>query len=793
MRPFVPIGWTRRLLLVGEAPGEDEDENSGRPFTGRAGKLLRELYQLAGYQDIDIALVNSVRCRPRDNATPSMREVRACRSFLLRAIEQTHPEAILGLGNIALAALTNSGNLSVTSHRGRDLEIPGAAAGYAAARVTYHPAAVLHGATHLKTRILEDLRALSEPVKGWPPDTLPAGTFLSVDTEYSPSEQLLTAGLADAQTSTAREADDLGDIRTRLAQVEYLGGHSVAGDVSQLVAADLPVREEWVRGDKLVDSLLLARMVDENDLSYELENQLMSIRPTKPWKARTRKISETDATLWPVDARVERCRLDAWASHLISRHFWPGVAHVPALVQYTHQIASVLERVTLSGAMVDLSTFKLLKDSYDQRVARLTDELTKIAAVAGMEEFSPTNDGHIRELLYNRLSIPVAGRTKKGKARVDKLTLKGFDHPVGDLLAEYSKWEKLASVNGEGLAELLRPCGVLGGVPLAWLPFHINPLGAKTGRRASSSPNSQNWPSSVRGIVRSRWPNGVIGDFDYQKLEVILIAWISGDDRLLHDFTVGDGYFAVARDLLGRDVTKGTPEYRGIKSIVLGVHYNMQTDKMASQLWNGVLDEEGNLVPIRFSADYDAHWEEVDRLRLAYLTRYPRLRVYIQESSATLLQRQQSLSLTGRARHLSLTHGTRTPGFSHLINQAINFPIQSLASDVTGSALIDIEADILREHGLSYLEYLRILLADKKKLLTNPPACDIMLLNLAPISRIINEVHDSLVIDFFPDNLKRDQEIVIENMRAVRSLRALAPGFDLKLGVDFKIAPRWGG
>jgi hypothetical protein len=94
---------------------------------------------------------------------------------------------------------------------------------------------------------------------------------------------------------------------------------------------------------------------------------------------------------------------------------------------------------------------------------------------------------------------------------------------------------------------------------------------------------------------------------------------------------------------------------------------------------------------------------------------------------------------------------------------------------------------------MSYVEYQSLLLEDRRKLLTNPPSRDIMGLELIPMTHIINEVHDSLVLDFHPDYLKRDTEIVVEGMKAVRSLRELAPGFDLKLGVDFKLGPCWGG
>src|SRR5687767_13373974 len=67
MRPFVPRGWTGKLLLILEAPGEDE--KPGRPLTGRAGKLMRRLWHAAGYQDAYVAIANAVRCGPPDNET----------------------------------------------------------------------------------------------------------------------------------------------------------------------------------------------------------------------------------------------------------------------------------------------------------------------------------------------------------------------------------------------------------------------------------------------------------------------------------------------------------------------------------------------------------------------------------------------------------------------------------------------------------------------------------------------------------------------------------------------------
>ncbi len=731
-----------------------------------------------------------------------MRQVRACRPFLLRVLEQTRPLCVVGLGGTALRGLTNSGSANVTRGRGRRLVIPGyAGEAQPATFVTYDPAAILLGQTHLAQRIVDDLTYTSKHLEKWPDDGFPSGQLVALDTEYGPSDPLITLGLSDATTAVALEGPELDKGPSALVPVQYLAGHSVAGDVSKLAERyPAAVKETWARGDDLFDSLLLARMVDENGGkgTYELENLLLStgIR-VEPWKHRTAKYPAHDAAQWPEDERRLRCRLDAWASRSIAQHFFKQQKNRLPLIRYTHRIASVLERMSLAGAFVHMGRFTETKNKYGQEVERLTDDLRKAAAVNGIEDFSPTNDEHLRVLLYEKLGLPVVLRTKKGKAAVDKLTLKNLaeKYPeqaqVANVLAEFSAAEKRFSVNGAGLESLLHPCGLLDGGPVGWLPFHINPLGARTGRRASSNPNSQNWPRAVRGIVRSRWPNGLVGDHDYQKLEVVLIAWVSGDERLLRDFTVGNGYFDVAKGLLGIDVEKDTPQYTAVKSIALGVHYNMQTKRMARTLWNGSIDKEGNLVVVRFSADYRTHEEEVDKLRKAYLQRYPALRAYMRQQEMLLLQNSAVSSYTGRVRHLPLTDGRETPGYGHLLNQAINFPIQSLASDVTGSALMDIEQELLSLHGVSYVDYLNMLLEARRKVLTNPRDRDIIYtLNQ---SLPFNEVHDSIIVDFHPDHAKRDQELVVECMRAVRSLRTLAPGFDLKLGVDTKLGPYWGG
>ena len=93
-----------RIMAVGEAPGEKEDQQ-GRPFVGAAGKLLTELVESIGLTRRDLYITNTVRCRPPGNRDPEPDEVQACSHFLDEQIALMRPDVILVLGRHALSRL----------------------------------------------------------------------------------------------------------------------------------------------------------------------------------------------------------------------------------------------------------------------------------------------------------------------------------------------------------------------------------------------------------------------------------------------------------------------------------------------------------------------------------------------------------------------------------------------------------------------------------------------------------------------------------------------------------------
>ena len=125
------------LLLVGEAPGEQEDIK-GKPFVGRAGKLLDKiLLAINRSREKDVYICNVLKCRPPENRNPLPNEVKECEPYLIHQINLIKPKLIVALGRVAGMTLLNVDN-SLKSMRGVIHDYNGTPL-----IVTYHPAALL--------------------------------------------------------------------------------------------------------------------------------------------------------------------------------------------------------------------------------------------------------------------------------------------------------------------------------------------------------------------------------------------------------------------------------------------------------------------------------------------------------------------------------------------------------------------------------------------------------------------------------------------------------------------------
>ena len=111
-----------KLMFIGEAPGEQEDK-SGRPFVGRAGKLLTKIISnVLNLSREDVYITNIVKCRPPNNRVPTIEEAIKCKPYLLKQIDIINPKILVCLGKTAFMYLMDS-DLPITKVRGRVFEL----------------------------------------------------------------------------------------------------------------------------------------------------------------------------------------------------------------------------------------------------------------------------------------------------------------------------------------------------------------------------------------------------------------------------------------------------------------------------------------------------------------------------------------------------------------------------------------------------------------------------------------------------------------------------------------------
>ena len=140
------------IMIIGEAPGKDEDLE-GKPFIGRAGKLLSEILFSVGLKRDDIFITNTVKCRPPDNRNPNENEVTACSNYLDKQIKFINPKILILLGKVAADRLLKL-DLPMSELRGKTFnhkshDVP--------IIVFYHPAYILRSPSN-KSKAWSDLK-----------------------------------------------------------------------------------------------------------------------------------------------------------------------------------------------------------------------------------------------------------------------------------------------------------------------------------------------------------------------------------------------------------------------------------------------------------------------------------------------------------------------------------------------------------------------------------------------------------------------------------------------------------
>lgn len=144
------------IMFIGEGPGADEDIQ-GKPFVGKAGKLMNMAFDVVGIKREEVYIANIVKCRPPSNRNPENNEAVACLDYLRNQVILVKPKIIVLLGSVALKNILGK-EYGITGSRGKWIEKKGILY-----LPTWHPAALLRD-ENKKIDFINDLKMVMRKI-----------------------------------------------------------------------------------------------------------------------------------------------------------------------------------------------------------------------------------------------------------------------------------------------------------------------------------------------------------------------------------------------------------------------------------------------------------------------------------------------------------------------------------------------------------------------------------------------------------------------------------------------------
>ena len=328
----------------------------------------------------------------------------------------------------------------------------------------------------------------------------------------------------------------------------------------------------------------------------------------------------------------------------------------------------ILARMEIAGIGVDRSVLERMGEDLRARLSALEERIHEAAG----GPFNVNSTLQLREVLFDRLELPVLKKTPKGAPSTDHSVLEKLreDHDVvADLLA-YRELEKLRGTYVVALLRLVEDDGRVRG--------RFNQMGAATGRLSQEQPNLQNIPirtaegRAIRdAFVAADGHRFVVAD--YSQIELRILAHLSNDPGLVDAFANDlDIHTATAARVGGKAAEEVTAdERRRAKMINFGLLYGMEAYGLAQRL----------------EIERDEAQEHID----AYFAQFPEVRDFMQGIVAEARARGFTTTLLGRRRYLPELSSGNYRDRQMGERMALNAPIQGSAADIIKKAMVELE------------------------------------------------------------------------------------------------------
>lgn len=326
----------------------------------------------------------------------------------------------------------------------------------------------------------------------------------------------------------------------------------------------------------------------------------------------------------------------------------------------------ILAKMEFYGVLIDVEMLKKQSTMLQRKITTLKNKIYEMTG----EEFNIDSTKQLREILFEKLKIPVIKKTPTGAASTaeDVMQELSADYPIPKLILEYRSYSKLKSTYTDKLPLMVNE--KTGRV-------HTNYIqtGTSTGRLASKDPNLQNIPIRTEEGRKIRQafvaPRGhKLIAADYSQVELRIMAHFSQDPGLLTAFEHGfDVHASTAAEVFGIDVAEVTPlQRRSAKAINFGLMYGMSAFGLAKQL--GISRKEAQ--------------QHMD----VYFSSYPRVHGYMEEARQQAAKQGYVETLLGRRLYVPEMQSKNPARRKAAERAAINAPLQGTAADIIKLAMI---------------------------------------------------------------------------------------------------------
>jgi DNA polymerase-1 len=335
-------------------------------------------------------------------------------------------------------------------------------------------------------------------------------------------------------------------------------------------------------------------------------------------------------------------------------------------------LVPVLARMEHAGIGIDRPYLEELGADLRSRLSELERRIHQAAG----EQFNVNSTNQLREVLYDKLALPVLKKTSTGAPSTDASVLEKLaeSHPIVDHLLQYRELEKLRSTYVDGYLPFVTKEGRL--------HTRFNQMAATTGRLSSDTPNLQNIPvrSETGKTVRRAFiprPGSVFLVADYSQIELRVLAHMSRDPGLVEAFAKEDDiHTATASRVFGLPPDLVTTEMRRrAKTINFGLLYGMEAFGLADRL--GITRDEAR-----------HHIDE-------YFAQFPEVKAFMDGVVSQARNQGYTTTLFGRRRYLPELKSDNFRIRQMGERMALNAPVQGTAADIIKRAMIDLDTELL--------------------------------------------------------------------------------------------------